>query len=194
VYLDASAAATRRQAELVPLKKRLQATTAKIEGYQAERGRIFVGVLREVDARFRDIFRALCEHGDCSLEYPLQPAALFAEGISVLAKPPRSEWTRFEQLSGGQKALVAVALQLALQTPGSQHTVLFDEIDAALDSRRTQALAAYIRAQSFQSIFISHRPQMLDVSRQLIGTYSLCGASQSAALAFEPSSLPLAAI
>ena len=47
--------------------------------------------------------------------YADAPSILFAEGVSIAVKPPHGEWTRFEILSGGQQALVAVALTMALQ-------------------------------------------------------------------------------
>eukprot|EP00964_Phaeocystis_antarctica_P156781 scaffold126637_cov51-Phaeocystis_antarctica.AAC.3 len=57
----------------------------------------------------------LLTRGDASLEYGASGPTLFEAGVSVHAKPPAAEWVRFEQLSGGQQALVAVALQLACQ-------------------------------------------------------------------------------
>ena len=92
---------------------------------------------------------------------------------------------RFEQLSGGQQALVAVALQLACQEAlASSPFCIFDEIDAALDTQRVQALAKFVTARSRQSVFVSHRPQLIDVSNHIIGTYTLDGSAQSVVAAF----------
>ena len=65
-------------------------------------------------AELRSTFRSLCHNGDCNLEYATQASILFSEGVAIAVKPPRAEWSRLEQLSGGQQALVAVALNLSL--------------------------------------------------------------------------------
>jgi chromosome segregation protein len=103
-----------------------------------------------------------------------------------VAKPPHCEWTRFEQLSGGQQALVAVSLNLAFHSVDATPFCLFDEIDSALDSARTLSLAKHIstRARAGQNIFVSHRPQMIEASTTLVGVYTLRGGSRSVALSF----------
>mmetsp|Transcript_9362 Transcript_9362/g.29756 ORF Transcript_9362/g.29756 Transcript_9362/m.29756 type:complete len:98 (+) Transcript_9362:92-385(+) len=88
-----------------------------------------LGKLSEVDGRLRETFRALCDDGDASLEYASTPAVLFEEGVSIRARPPQSEWSHFEELSGGQKALVAVALQLALLIAARRQTAGGGTID-----------------------------------------------------------------
>ena len=132
------------------------------------------------------------------------PLEILFPGVQVSAKPIDSEWMRFEQLSGGQQAIVSVALNLSFQvtrhqpsprlvplraaSPAAKHSsllqtkgcssshdtstlsyqarenasiCLFDEIDAALDTQRTQALARHVAArQGSQAIFVSHRPPM----------------------------------
>ena len=78
-----------------------------------------------------------------------------------------------------------MALQLACQEAlASSPFCIFDEIDAALDTQRTQALATHVAARNTQSIFVSHRPQLIDASSLLVGTYLLGGASHSVVAAF----------
>ena len=116
---------------------------------------------------------------------PLPQAILFSEGVRIAVKLPHGEWTRFETLSGGQKALVAVALNMALHEADGAPLVLFDEIDAALDTQRVHALAAYVRARAAsQTVFVSHRKELIEASTTLLGTYSLDGGSQSVCLSF----------
>ncbi|EOD07160.1 hypothetical protein EMIHUDRAFT_448505 [Emiliania huxleyi CCMP1516] len=158
----------------------------RLESLTAERGRVVLGKLSEVDGRLRATFRALCDDGDASLEYATTPAVLFEEGVSIRARPPQSEWSHFEELSGGQKALVAVALQLALHPPDASHPCLYDEVDAALDTRRTKALADFMaQREGAQSIFVSHRPELLEAATMLVGCYvGESGGSQAVHAAF----------
>ena len=155
-YLQASRSAAELENAVTTLKRKLQSSLSRVDTLTAERGRIFLEGVKQINSRFRALFRALCHDGDCCLEMASTPAVLFSEGLTLSARPPRSEWTRFEQLSGGQKALCAVSLQLALRAPDERNISLFDEIDAALDAQRTQALAQYmIGTGQGQSIFVS---------------------------------------
>ena len=62
---------------------------------------------------------------------------------------------------------------------------LFDEIDAALDTQRTQALAQHMLAEKgAQSIFVSHRQPLIEGAPCLVGTYSLGGARSRAVSVF----------
>lgn len=62
---------------------------------------------------------------------------------------------------------------------------LFDEIDAALDTQRTQALANHVKRRGrSQTLFVSHRPQMIEASDHLVGTYTADGGSRSVTAAF----------
>ena len=47
-----------------------------------------------------------------------------------------------------------------------------------------QALAKFVTARNRQSVFVSHRPQLIDVSNHIIGTYTLDGSAQSVVAAF----------
>jgi chromosome segregation ATPase len=172
LYLEASAEAGRVEASLKARRGELGATVRRLSSLSAERGRVFLAAVGELNSRLRETFRALCEQGDASLEYATEPSVLFEEGVSIRARPPRSEWEHFEALSGGQKALVAVALQLSLHPPGAPHPCFYDEVDAALDTRRTRALAELVAARpGAQSVFVSHRPEMVEAASMLVGCY-----------------------
>ena len=184
-YLQAAAEAAKLSSAVGATRADLEASSRKVETLQAERSRTFVRGLTAIDAGLRATFRALCRHGDCSLDYATQPAILFVEGVRIAVKLPQGEWTRFEGLSGGQQALVAVALNLALREADGASLVLFDEIDAALDTQRVQALADYVRQKSsVQTVFVSHRKELIEASGRLLGTYTLDGASQSVSVGF----------
>ena len=157
-YLQAAATAAELRTASATTRTALEASQRKVETLQAERSRAFLRGLCAIDAGLRTTFRALCKHGDCAFEYASQPTILFAEGVRLSVRLPQGEWTRFEGLSGGQQALVAVALNLALREADGAPLVLFDEIDAALDTQRVHALAQYVqRKGGAQTVFVSHR-------------------------------------
>ena len=109
------ACAARLQAEALEANDLAEASSRRVEVLQRERSRRFLRGAQSIGDALRATFRSLCKHGDAALEYADVPSILFAEGVSIAVKPPHGEWTRFEILSGGQQALVAVALTMALQ-------------------------------------------------------------------------------
>ena len=175
-------------------RDQLHAISERVEALQGERLRIFLRGLTAIDDGLRQTFRAFCHHGDCTLEFSETPALLFSEGVSLAVKLPDGEWTRFETLSGGQQALVAVSLTLALHEAEAAPFVLFDEIDAALDTQRVQGLTQHFTSPGEngkprqQRILVSHRREPIEASGRLIGTYSRVGGSATASVAFPPAS------
>ena len=186
-YLAAVSAVSRLSAEVDSTRAEAEQSARRVEVLQAERSRTFLAGLRAIDDGLRTTFRSLCKHGDCTLEFASEPSILFTEGVGIAVKPPRAEWTRFEMLSGGQQALVAVALNLSLHEADGAPFCLFDEIDAALDTQRVQALAEHVRSRNgSQSIFVSHRRELIEASGRLLGVYTCGGGSQAVSLGFAP--------
>jgi len=187
-YLIASSSVGALVTQLADARRDAEASARRVDVLQKERSRRFLGGVAAIDAGLRKTFRSLCKHGDASFEYASEPAILFAEGVSLAVKPPRAEWTRFESLSGGQQALVAVALTLALHELDEDHAaafVLFDEIDAALDTHKVQALAEHVATRrNGQALFVSHRKELIEASGKLVGTYMRDGGTQSVTVSF----------
>ena len=76
---------------------------------------------------------------------------------------------------------------MALHEADGAPLVLFDEIDAALDTQRVSALAAHVAVRKgAQSVFVSHRKELIEASHRLVGTYTLDGGAQSVSLSFAP--------
>jgi len=211
------ACAARLQAEALEANDLAEASSRRVEVLQRERSRRFLRGAQAISDALRATFRSLCKHGDAALEYADVPSILFAEGVSIAVKPPHGEWTRFEILSGGQQALVAVALTMALQegTYLERHAereagertalsegyaiegggevsdaspppfVLFDEIDAALDTQKVRALAEHVRARAAgQTVFVSHRKELIEASGRLVGTFMVDGGTRAVSVPF----------
>lgn len=81
--------------------------------------------------------------------------------------------SRLEQLSGGQKSLVALALIFAIQRCDPAPFYLFDEIDAALDAEYRTSVARMIERQSEECQFIvaSFKTEMLDIADKVLGIF-----------------------
>lgn len=155
---------------------------------EIRRYELFNKACRHINRNLSDIFKKLCPQGDCSVNYAEERQVALEEGVSILCRPDRSEWKSFEKLSGGQQALVACALSLALQISFPSPVFFCDEIDASLDSRNIERVARLIqrtsKKQHCQFIFISLRCQMYELANRLVGVYSLAGSSRTVSRPF----------
>jgi len=99
------------------------------------------------------------------------PTALFTQGVWLQVKPDGRQWQSYKQLSGGQQAVAALALSLAIDSvnPSPSPVLLLDEVDAALDVGAVKRLAEILKQHAHhgrQVFAITHR---LEVST-LLGT------------------------
>jgi chromosome segregation ATPase len=63
--------------------------------------------------------------------------------------------------------------------------VLFDEIDAALDTQKVRALAEHVRARAAgQTVFVSHRKELIEASGRLVGTFMVDGGTRAVSVPF----------
>lgn len=103
---------------------------------------------------------------DSELDFTREKKALFEGGVSLIVKPDGLAWQTYKRLSGGQQALAAIALSLAIDavSPQPSPLLLLDEVDAALDSRAVSRLAELLRstAGNNRQIFaVTHRPEVI---------------------------------
>lgn len=128
----------------------------------------FNGVLKS----FESIYAELSEgKGELFLEDPENP---FEGGLIIRAQPREKKMERMEAMSGGEKALTALAFVFAYQTYLPAPFYVFDEVDKDLDMINTELLARVIRRQSrnAQFIVVSHRRAMLERSQRTIGVHA----------------------
>ncbi|MCD8124468.1 MAG: AAA family ATPase, partial [Lachnospiraceae bacterium] len=116
------------------------------------------------------LFRLLCGGGRGSLE--LQEADDILEaGILINAQPPGKKLQNMMQLSGGEKALSAIALLFAIQNLKPSPFCLLDEIEAALDEPNVDRFAQYLDKlkDHTQFIVITHRRGTMEMADRLYG-------------------------
>lgn len=130
----------------------------------------FLTALAEVSAAFQELFEHFFPGGETSLELtdPEQP---LTSGVEVLVRLPGKRRQNLLLLSGGERAMTALALLFALIKVRPTPFCVMDEIDAAIDAGNTERLTEIIRefAQRSQFILITHNPRTMEAAQVLYG-------------------------
>ncbi len=132
--------------------------------------RQFEEKFREIQKEFNRVFRELFGGGTGSLDLVADTDILEA-GIQIIAQPPGKKLQNMMQLSGGEKALTAIALLFAIQNLKPSPFCLLDEIEAALDDSNVDRFANYLKKLSArtQFIVITHRRGTMVAADRLYG-------------------------
>ena len=122
-----------------------------------------------VNAHFGVLFPALFGGGDARLE--MSGEEILDSGVQVIAKPPGKKNSSIHLLSGGEKALTAIALVFAMFQLNPAPFCLLDEVDAPLDDANTERFCELVKkmSQQTQFLFISHNKLTMEMSSQLVG-------------------------
>ena len=118
---------------------------------------------------FGELFPALFGGGEARLV--MTGEEILDAGIEVRAQPPGKRNSTIHLLSGGEKALTAIALVFALFQLNPAPFCLLDEVDAPLDDTNTERFCSLVRRMSehTQFLFISHNKITMEIAAQLIG-------------------------
>ena len=125
-----------------------------------------------IQEEFNIVFTELFGGGKGSLELTQSESGdLLDAGITIIAQPPGKRLQNMMQLSGGEKALTAIALLFAIQNLKPSPFCLLDEIEAALDEPNVIRFADYLQKLKgrTQFIVITHRRGTMEVSERLYG-------------------------
>ena len=123
-----------------------------------------------INEYFSDMFKRLFNGGTARLELCNSDDILEA-GIDIIAQPPGKKLQNISLMSGGEKALIAIALLFALLKRRPAPFCILDEIDTALDEKNVYTLANLISSfnSTIQFIIISHRKGTMEASNALYG-------------------------
>ncbi len=129
----------------------------------------FQDTFDKVNAGLKEKFPRLFGGGHAYLELTGEEGA--AAGVSVMARPPGKRNSTISQLSGGEKALTAVALVFAIFDLNPAPFCLLDEVDAPLDENNVGRFCDIVRdmSRNVQFIFITHNKSTMEMASQLIG-------------------------
>ncbi len=123
----------------------------------------------KVNAAFQAIFPKVFGGGSAYLS--LTEEELLTAGITVMARPPGKRNSSIHLLSGGEKALTAIALIFSIFQLNPAPFCLLDEVDAPLDEANVHRYCELIKtmSQDVQFIFISHNRVTMELADQLLG-------------------------
>lgn len=131
---------------------------------------LFLQRFEKIRQNFSETFRSLFGGGTAQLTLS-QPEDVLTSGIEISVQPPGKIVTHLESLSGGEKALVAIALYFAIMKVNPPPFCVLDEIEAALDDVNVDRFAGYLRGmnQKTQFIVITHRRGTMEEADVLYG-------------------------
>ncbi len=156
----------RQHADLVGALETLEAAMHKID---TETKTLFRETFDRVNTVFVDRFPKLFGGGEAYLE--LTGDDLLDTGVRVMARPPGKRNSTIQLLSGGEKAMTAVALLLALFQLNPAPFCLMDEVDAPLDDANVGRFCDVVRemSEAVQFIIITHNKITMELAAHLHG-------------------------
>ncbi|WP_029233588.1 chromosome segregation protein SMC [Butyrivibrio sp. VCB2006] len=129
----------------------------------------FIEQFHRINTEFDKVFKEMFGGGKGTLELNEEEDVLEA-GIRINAQPPGKKLVNMMQMSGGEKALTAIALLFAIQNLKPSPFCLLDEIEAALDENNVVRFAKYLhKLSSTQFIVITHRRGTMESADRLYG-------------------------
>ena len=144
----------------------LEDAIRKIDGETRE---LLGSTFQTVNEHFGRMFPELFGGGNAKLV--MTGEEILDSGVQVMAQPPGKKNQTIHLLSGGEKALTAIALVFAIFQLNPAPFCLLDEVDAPLDDANTERYAKLVTAMSreTQFLFISHNKIAMEMAEQLIG-------------------------
>lgn len=168
-YGEASTRSEYLQAQNADLSAALDTLEEAIGKIDREtRGR-FKDTFDKVNAGVQELYPRLFGGGHAYLELTGQD--LLDTGVTIMARPPGKRVSSISLLSGGEKAMTAVALVFAIFQLNPAPFCLLDEVDAPLDEANVGRLAALVKemSQKVQFLFVSHNKATMEAANQLAG-------------------------
>jgi chromosome segregation protein len=173
-YLD------RQFTDLTEALNTLETAIRKIDRETRQR---FQDTFDKVNSGLKEKFPRLFGGGHAYLE--MTGEDILSAGVAVMARPPGKRNSTIHLLSGGEKALTAVALVFSIFELNPAPFCLLDEVDAPLDDHNVGRFCDIVRdmSQRVQFIFITHNKSTMELASQLIGvTMSEPGVSRLVAV------------
>ena len=159
-YLDA------QHLDLISALDTLETAIRKIDRETRER---FKNTFDQVNSRLSERFPKLFGGGEAHLE--MTENDLLNTGVAIMARPPGKRVTNLQLLSGGEKALTAVALIFAIFELNPSPFCMLDEVDAPLDDANVGRFCAMVSEMSgqVQFIMITHNKITMEMAENLNG-------------------------
>ncbi|TQE91590.1 chromosome segregation protein SMC [Ureibacillus terrenus] len=158
---------TEQRNDLIEAQQTLNETIKEMDEEMASR---FKESFEKIQQQFRIVFRELFGGGHADLIL-LEPDNLLETGIEIVAQPPGKKLQNLSLLSGGERALTAIALLFAILNSRPVPFVILDEVEAALDEANVERYSRYLRklSRDTQFIVITHRKGTMEGADVLYG-------------------------
>ncbi|MHB1691170.1 MAG: chromosome segregation protein SMC [Thiomonas sp.] len=169
--------------ELGQARERKQFLDAQVADLEQASGTL-EDAIRKIDSETRGqlrlTFDAVNEHfgrlfpqlfGGGAARLVMTGEEILDAGVQVMAQPPGKRNSSIHMLSGGEKALTAIALVFGIFHLNPAPFCILDEVDAPLDDSNTERFAQLVRSMSdaIQFLFISHNKIAMEMAEQLVG-------------------------
>lgn len=130
----------------------------------------FNTTFKHIQVEFKKVFKELFNGGDAELKLT-NPSDVLNTGIEIVALPPGKKLTSISLLSGGEKALTAIALLFAILRVKPVPFCILDEVEAPLDEANVDIFGKYIKKmeESTQFIIITHKKKTMEYANVLYG-------------------------
>lgn len=169
-YEEKSARKEELDNQINTLSTERQAILEKMQGFEQQKKEAFMTTFTAINENFKDIYHQLSEgEGKLILENEQDP---LSAGMTMEAKPrDKTTNNKLSSLSGGEKALTALALVFSIQRYLPAPFYALDEVDASLDTMNVERIADMVKKQSTNTQFlvVSHRRPMIEAAQRTIG-------------------------
>ena len=154
------------------LQKAIEDLQSALSEIREEMLRIFDAGFAEINENFKITFKELFGGGKAELQIDYEDVEdKLAAGVEIVACPPGKKLTKISLLSGGERALTAIAILFAILKARPMPFCILDEIEAALDDANVDRFASYLKnfAKDTQFIVITHRKPTMNQADTLFG-------------------------
>ena len=176
-----------QQQDLLKAKEDLHKAIAEINGRTREQ---FKATFEQVRTNFRRLFQTLFQGGESDLILT-DEHNLLETGIEIVVQPPGKKLQNVSLLSGGEKALIAIAVLFAFFMVKPSPFCLLDEVDAPLDEANVGRFIRMVKefAEKTQFIVITHNKRTMEMADVIYGvTMAQLGVSSLISMKLEDSS------
>jgi len=152
--------------DLVEALETLEKAIRKID---KETRTLFKDTFEAINTNIKILFPKLFGGGHCFLE--LTSDDLLTTGVSIMARPPGKRISNIQLLSGGEKALTAVAMVFSIFNLNPAPFCMLDEVDAPLDDANVGRFSKMVKEMSdkVQFLFVTHNKVTMEIANQLNG-------------------------
>ncbi len=158
---------TKQKKDLIDAKQQLNEVIKELENQMRDK---FVEEFASIRVKFNEVFRKLFNggNGDVYLE---DEADALNSNIEIAVQPPGKKLSKISLLSGGEKALTAIALLFAILKTKPTPFCVLDEIEAALDDANINRFAQYLKefSKETQFVVITHRKGTMEHADTMYG-------------------------